>query len=338
MHFTRIGAKSLIFNLIKKKFLILRFSSIGDIVLTTPIIRNLRLTYPDADIHFLSKKKFESVLQYNPYINHLHVFENDINECIGALKKERFDFIIDLHNNLRTTILKLKLRRPSAKFDKLNFGKWLLVNFKINRLPNKHIVDRYFETAKSLNICNDQKGLDFFLPTQTFDTLDKFNLTKNNYVTIAIGAAHATKQIPENKILEVVKKIKLPVVLLGDNKDVNKANNIISKSNHPSIINACGVCNLMESAYLIQQSNLLITSDTGLMHIASAFKKTIYSFWGNTVPEFGMSPYKPNIENKIFEVKNLSCRPCSKIGFDKCPKGHFDCMNKIDLSAFRIQD
>jgi ADP-heptose:LPS heptosyltransferase len=335
---TRIDAKSLIFNLIKKKFLILRFSSIGDIVLTTPVIRNLKLTYPDAEIHFLTKKKFRSILEHNPYLHHLHVFEKDINECVEALKKERFDFIIDLHNNLRSNILKLKLRRPSAKFDKLNFKKWLLVNFKINRLPNKHIVDRYFEAAKSLNISNDQKGLDFFLPSQTFDTLEKFNLEKNHYVTIAIGAAHATKQIPENKILEIIEKIKLPIVLLGDKNDSDKANSIISKSNHSSIVNASGICSLFESAYLIQQSNLLITADTGLMHIASAFNKTIYSFWGNTVPEFGMSPYITNAENKIFEVKNLACRPCSKIGFDQCPKGHFDCMNKIDLSAFSIQD
>jgi ADP-heptose:LPS heptosyltransferase len=305
-------------------------------VLTTPIIRNLRHTYPDAEIHFLTKKKFAPVLAHNPYIHHLHVFEQDINECIDLLKKERFDFIIDLHNNLRSSILKLKLRRPSGKFDKLNFKKWLFVNFKINRLPNKHIVDRYFEAAKSLNISNDQEGLDFFLPSQTFDTLEKFNLTKNNYVAIAIGAAHATKQIPESKILEVIEKIKLPVVLLGDKNDVNKANNIISKSSHLSITSACGICNLIESAYLIQQSSLLITADTGLMHIGSAFNKTIYSFWGNTVPEFGMSPYMPNASNKIFEVKNLSCRPCSKIGFDQCPKGHFECMNKIDLSDLTL--
>jgi ADP-heptose:LPS heptosyltransferase len=338
LHFTEIGAKSLIFNLIKKKFLILRFSSIGDIVLTTPIIRNLSLSYPDAEIHFLTKKKFESILQYNPYIHHLHVFEKDINESMEVLKKEKFDFIIDLHNNLRSTLLKLKLRRPSAKFDKLNFRKWLLVNFKIHRLPNKHIVDRYFEATKSLNISNDQKGLDFFLPNQTFDVLEKFNLNKNGYVTIAIGAAHATKQIPENKIKEIIEKIKLPIVLLGDKNDTIKANNIISKSNHSSIINTCGICNLIESAYLIKESKLLITADTGLMHIGAAFNKTIYSFWGNTVPEFGMSPYKPNAENKIFEVKNLKCRPCSKIGFDQCPKGHFDCMNKIDLGTFSIQN
>ncbi len=296
------------------------------------------MTYPDAEIHFLTKKKFESILKYNPYINQLHVFEKDINECIADLKQAKFDFIIDLHNNLRSTILKLRLNRPSAKFDKLNFKKWLLVNLKINQLPSKHIVDRYFEAAKLLNISNDQKGLDFFLPHKTFDVLEKFKLEKNNYVAIAIGAAHATKQIPENKILEIIALIKLPVILLGDKNDVEKANHIIAKTKQTSIINACGICDLFESAYLIKFSQLVITADTGMMHIASAFNKTIYSFWGNTVPEFGMSPYLPNKDNQIFEVKNLPCRPCSKIGYSKCPKGHFDCMNKIDLSVFGVQD
>ncbi len=233
-------------------------------------------------------------------------------------------------------MLKLKLVKPSAKFDKLNFKKWLMVNFKVNTLPNIHIVDRYFETLQSLNVANDKKGLDFFLPDTAFNTLVKYKLTKNNYIAIAIGAAHFTKQIPISKILELIHKINLPIVLLGDKNDVAKAYTIVEQSKDKIVISACGEINLFESAYLIQQSKLVITADTGLMHIAAAFNKIIYSFWANTIPEFGMSPYLPQPENLIFEVKNLPCRPCSKIGYDKCPKGHFDCMEKIDLSGFSI--
>jgi ADP-heptose:LPS heptosyltransferase len=305
-------------------------------VLTTPIIRCLKNTYPDAEVHFLTKKKFESILKYNPYISQLHTFEKSTDECLPALKAAGFDFVIDLHHNLRSRSLQVKLGVPSAKFNKLNFKKWLLVNFKINQLPNTHIVERYFDATKALTIKNDQKGLDFFFPNQTFDTLNKLNLVKNNYIAIAIGAAHFTKQIPENKIIEILDKTTLPIVLLGDKNDTVKALRIIDQSKNKNIVSACGNSTLYESAYLIQHAKLVITSDTGLMHIASAFNKVIYSFWGNTVPEFGMSPYLPQSENKIFEVKNLACRPCSKIGFDKCPKGHFNCMEKIDLSKLSL--
>jgi ADP-heptose:LPS heptosyltransferase len=307
-------------------------------VLTTPIIRCLKATYPDSEIHFLTKKKFESILKHNPYLHQLHTFEQSIDECLPTLKANDFNFVIDLHNNLRSRSLLLKLNRPSAKFNKLNFKKWLLVNFKVNRMPDIHIVDRYFDTLKTLGVANDKKGLDFYLPQTDFDCIEKFGLTKNNYMAIAIGAAHFTKQIPESKILELIAKTTWPIVLLGDKNDLEKANNIITQSENKNVKSACGNSTLYESAYIIKHAKLVVTADTGLMHIASAFNKIIYSFWGNTVPEFGMSPYKPNTDNKIFEVKNLNCRPCSKIGFDQCPKGHFNCMNKIDLSAFSIQD
>jgi ADP-heptose:LPS heptosyltransferase len=300
-------------------------------VLTTPIIRCLKSKYPDAEIHYLTKQKFKSILQYNPHLEKIHTFNASINECFEELKALHFDFIIDLHHNLRTSVLKFKLAKPSGKFDKLNFKKWLLVNFKINQMPTLHIVDRYFEVVKSLNVVKDNKGLDFFMPEIDTAFLSQHALQVETYTCIAIGAAHFTKQIPESKILEIIPRIKNPIVLLGDKNDVEKAKIIIAKSPQQNIINACGLYNLYESAYLVKHCQLLITADTGLMHIAAAFHKTIYSFWGNTVPEFGMTPYLPNAHNKIFEVKNLSCRPCSKIGFNKCPKGHFDCMEKMDV-------
>ncbi len=147
----------------KTKFLIIRFSSIGDIVLTTPVIRCLKQQYDgDIEIHYLTKNIFTSLLEHNPYIDKLHGIVDNISEIRHKLIEENFDFVIDLHRNIRTLKVKRMLKVPHFSFDKLNWEKWLIVNFKVDKLPNIHIVDRYLNTLKKWNIVNDEKGLDFF--------------------------------------------------------------------------------------------------------------------------------------------------------------------------------
>lgn len=306
----------------KNKFLILRFSSIGDIVLTTPVIRCIKTQYPDAEVHFATKKQFKVLVENNPYIDKYFLLEKSLNSFIKTLQSEDYDYVIDLHNNLRTSIIKLRLGKKSFSFDKLNFKKWLLVNLKINQMPDVHIVDRYLETVKNLGINNDSKGLDYFIPEK-----DKVQINES-YVAYAIGGQHFTKKLPTNRIIEVCQKINGKIMLLGGKEDSPAADEI-EKALGDKIINACGKYNLNQSASLVQQADYIITHDTGLMHIASALKKKVISIWGNTVPEFGMYPYLT--EFKIIENKELSCRPCSKIGYNKCPKGHFKCMNDLNL-------
>ena len=306
----------------KTKFLLLRFSSIGDIVLTTPVIRCIKTQYPDAEVHFATKKQFKVLVENNPYIDNSHLLEKALNSFIKTLQSEDCDYIIDLHNNLRTSIIKLRLGKKSFSFDKLNFKKWLLVNLKINQMPDMHIVDRYLETVKSLGIKNDLKGLDYFIPEK-----DQVRINES-YVAFAIGGQHFTKKLPTNRIIEVCQKINGKIMLLGGKEDSQAADEI-EKVLGDKIINACGKYNLNQSASLVQQAEYVITHDTGLMHIASALKKKVISIWGNTVPEFGMYPYLT--EFKIIENKEISCRPCSKIGYNKCPKGHFKCMNELNL-------
>jgi heptosyltransferase-2 len=106
------------------KFLILRFSSIGDIVLTSPVVRCLKQQVENAEVHFATKKGFASVIEHNPFIDKKIYLEEDLNSFIGELKKEKYDYIIDLHNNLRTFLIKVKLGVKSFSFDKLNFEKW----------------------------------------------------------------------------------------------------------------------------------------------------------------------------------------------------------------------
>lgn len=313
------------------KILILRFSSIGDIVLTSPVVRCLKQQLNNVEIHYLTKKSFVSIVENNPNIDKVFSFEKDVDEILPELKKENYNWVIDLHHNLRSMQMKRALDKPSKSFNKLNIEKWLLVNLKINRLPNKHIVERYFETVAHIGVKNDLKGLNFFIDVK--DEIDISSLPKEfstGYIALVIGAKHNTKKLPTEKIISICKKINRPIVLIGGKEDMETGEKITSQISN--IFNACGKYNLQQSASLIKQAEKVITHDTGMMHIAAAFQKNIISIWGNTVPEFGMYPYMPGNElnSQIVEVENLSCRPCSKIGFEKCPKGHFKCMNEID--------
>lgn len=317
------------------KILIIRFSSIGDIVLTTPVIRIAKQQIPNAEIHFLTKKSFSTVLAGNPYIDKLIPVEGKLSKTIKSIKQENYDFVVDLHNNLRSSRVKRILKSPSSSFNKLNVEKWLMVNFKRNRLPKLHIVDRYLKTLDSFGVKNDQKGLDYFIPEK--DIVDKTTLPEshqNGFIGWVIGGSYFTKMLPLNKILDVGRKLNKPVVLLGGPEDAEKGQEIVSKLGK-QFYNACGKYNLNQSASLVKQADKIMTNDTGLMHVAAAFNKPILSFWGNTIPEFGMAPYTPTQpeSSQIMEINDLRCRPCSKLGFKKkCPKGHFYCMELIDSS------
>jgi ADP-heptose:LPS heptosyltransferase len=316
-----------------KKILVIRFSSIGDIVLTTPVIRCLKKQPGDIEVHYLTKKQFLPVIQANPYIDRIYTINDKIDEVIPELSKQNYDHIVDLHKNFRSKGVIMKLSRPSSSFSKINVKKWLAVNVKINRLPDVHIVDRYFQAVENPGVKNDGKGLDYFIPAD-----DEADLTvlpqkyRNGYIGWVIGGTYFTKIYPDDRIIEVCRKIKKPVVLLGGKSDAERGDRI-AEAVGDSVFNACGKFSLNGSASLVKQADKIITNDTGLMHVAAAFRKEIISLWGNTIPGFGMYPYMPGDEEKsaILEVKNLSCRPCSKLGYKKCPKNHFDCMRKIEM-------
>lgn len=315
-----------------KKILVIRFSSIGDIVLTSPVVRCLK-KQTNAEIHFLTKEKYAALVRSNPFIDKVITIDKDIHEVMDVLKSERYDFIVDLHHNLRTLRTKRQLKVPAQSFPKLNAQKWLFVRFKINRLPKKHVVDRYFEATSNLSIKNDGLGLDYFIPEK--DTVDISTFLPQAfqvYATLALGAQFATKRLPKSQLEKLIALLPFPLVLLGGKEDQELGDELARKFPE-TVFNAAGICNLNQSASLVKQSKFIITHDTGLMHIASAFHLPIISIWGNTTPDFGMSPYLPEKGSQLFEVKNLSCRPCSKIGFQACPKKHFNCMMLQDIPA-----
>ena len=310
------------------KILVVRFSSIGDIVLTTPVVRMLKKQL-NAQVHYLTKSSYVSLLKNNPYIDSVYQIDNSISEVIADLKKEKYDYVIDLHSNLRTKILKFRLGVAAKSFNKLNMEKFMLTNFKLDNMPKIHIVDRYLETVKHLGVKNDNQGLDFFLSAN--DKLD-ISIFPKNYIVFVIGGQHATKILPNEKIISIIKKVNKPVLLIGGPEDAYRGEEIAKACD--KVVNTCGKYSILHSASLVQQATMVITHDTGMMHIAAAFNKKIYSVWGNTVPEFGMYPYLESEQSKRIEVKGLNCRPCSKIGYDKCPKGHFKCMQEIDEKLF----
>ncbi len=317
-----------------RKILIIRFSSIGDIVLTSAVVRCLKEQMAGTELHYLTKTQNEPLLSSNPYIDKTWSYDHNFKELIPRLKSERFDFIVDLHKNYRSAFVKRQLGIRSASYPKLNVQKWIAVHLKMKVLPDIHIVERYFKAVDPLGVKNDGQGLDFFIPA--VDEVDVSTLPATHqagYIGIVIGGKHHTKLFPAEKVVEVCISLSRPIILLGGKEDFVRGE-LIANCNRALVFNSCGLYNINQSASLIRQATAVLTNDTGLMHVAAAFNKPVASVWGNTIPAFGMYPYLPEklkSGSLIAEVHGLSCRPCSKLGFRECPKKHFKCMKKIEI-------
>ncbi len=303
------------------KILVIRFSSIGDIVLTTPVIRVLKTQLEgNVEVHFLTKQKFAGLLEANPYVDRIHSMDKTVQEVLPELEKIGFDYIIDLHKNIRTSIVRKRLKTLTFEFRKYNLEKWLWVNFGINRMPQLHIVDRYLETLRAFGVKDDGQGLDYFIPEGKTLRNDQLPIThQQGFTAIVVGAMHAGKRMSANKLAAVCSQLKSNVVLIGGPEDEQTGEEIVRNSGD-YVYNACGKFSLHESADCLRRSELVITGDTGMMHIASAFGKKIISLWGCTVPGFGMFPYRPHPASIILEPTGRSKRPCSKLG-NRCKYG-----------------
>lgn len=322
-----------------KKFLIVRFSSIGDIVLTSPIIRSLATAHPEAEIHFLTKPSFSPLVEHHPNVSKVHVLPDNWADLIRILKEQKFDHVLDLHNNLRTRRLALSLRVPVSRFPKMNWQKyWMVRRNRIPASPLPHIVERYGKVLSAVGAKLDDHGLDIFYPAE----LNQWAMTmlqemESTPLAVVLGATYRTKRWITSYFLETLNQLNRPVVLLGGRDAIAERDELMEDLTVP-VFDAVNRFSLLEATALLDQCEEVLTHDTGFMHIAAALGKRIYSIWGNTVPAFGMTPYKT--ESVIFENNDLDCRPCSKIGFDECPKGHFRCMMEIrpEEVVSRIQE
>lgn len=315
------------------KVLVIRFSSIGDIVLTSPVVRCIKQQLPGAEVHFLTKAHYAPLVAHSPYIHRVHTVTDGLSAVLPQLRKERFDLVVDLHHNLRTWRVKRALGAPARSFPKLNVEKWMLVNLRRDRMPHTHIVDRYLSTVEHLGVRNDGAGLDLFVPAEKEVPASALPEThRSGFTALCIGAAHFTKRLPPHKLIALAQAIRGPIVVIGGPEDQGTARAIVDAIGG-RVFDAAGAHDLLGSASLIARATSVVAHDSGAMHVACAFKKPVVSVWGNTVPAFGMGPYIPQHPERahIVEVKGLDCRPCSKIGHDHCPKGHFHCMEKQDV-------
>ena len=309
------------------KILVVRFSSMGDIIYTTPVVRCLKTQLPDAEIHFLTKPVFKYIYDNNPYVDRLLLLKPTLTETIEEIKAEKYDYLIDLHNNLRTSMIKLRTGIKSSTYKKQRIRKWLSLKLHLKLVPPVHLVERYLKTVKFLGVKNDGRPIDYYVKAE--HDLGKLLPAshQSNYIAFIIGATHFTKRMPNEKIISICKKINSPIVLLGG-EDVKTNGNEIVKAIGDNIYNACGTTSLDESVFLVSRAEKIMGFDTGLTHIAEAFDKPIASIWGGTVPELlGVQPYMVKYA-EVIDI-NLPCRPCSKFGLEKCPLGHFKCMNNI---------
>ena len=309
-----------------KKLVIIRLSSLGDILLTTPLIRSIKKQFPQIEIDFILKEQYKDVLLYNPYLFKMYTYNTEPKQNVSffnELKKNKYDLVIDLQKNFRSAQIKRELEIPTVGFDKKTFEKFLLVHFKINKLKDSpQIAIRY---AQSLNgISLDGDGLDLFLPEDIHSQLND----KNNYIGIAPGSRHFTKMWPVEyyiRLGNILSGNGYKVVLFGGKDDMQICSNIGNKIDNS--INLCNEDKLFQTAIDMKKCSVFVCNDSGYMHAASALKVPVLAFFGSTVQEFGFAPYKN--KNIILENNSLTCRPCSHIGRKSCPKKHFKCMTEL---------
>lgn len=330
------------------RLLFIRFSSIGDIVFTTPAIRAAKQQLPGVEIHFLTKASMKAVTEANPYIDHFHYFDKNLEANIASLKQFKFDYIIDLHNNFRTYKIKKALGVPALTYKKLSVQKFLLTKLHLNLMPQRHISDRCVDTLASLGVVNDGKGLDYFVPDTIHLKAESIPTAHQaGYIALVIGASYNTKKLPVKQLQELCSQLAYPIILIGGKEDVTEGEQV-AKIDPVKIYNACGKFNLHESALLVKNAKTVISHDTGFLYIACAFHKKTVAIWGATSPALQVAPYYPialiNNTNAIASVEQsdmyynaivpgLSCQPCSNYGTNKCPQGHFACMKKQDLQV-----
>lgn len=327
------------------KILIIRFSSIGDIVLASPVIRCMKQQLPGAEVHFLSKKSFKAVTEYNPYVDKFFYYDKNLDDLITQLKNEKYDVVVDLQKNVRSYKIRFALKTKVLSFKKLRIQKFLLTMLGINIMPGRHITKRCFDAVRPLGVEDDGYGLDYFIAEK--DIVPETDLPvshQHGFIAVVIGASYYTKKLPVAKLQQLCRAIGYPIILIGGKEDIKEGDEIAS-ADPIKIYNACGKFNLNASADLIRRSRLVISHDTGMQYIACAFNKQVLAIWGGTSPKLDVEPYYGerflSTQNaspyKNFVVPGLRCQPCSNFGRKKCPLGHFKCMQMHDVKAIAVE-
>ncbi|MEN3040601.1 MAG: glycosyltransferase family 9 protein [Bacteroidia bacterium] len=307
------------------RFLLVRLSSMGDVVLTTPLVRALHERYPSAEIHFLTRAAYQSLLRFHPLIQKVHIWEK--RHTIYTLK---WTGVIDLQKNLRTLLVRRYISAEKiTTFPKENFKKWLMVRLgQVYQL--RHVVERYGEALRAWGVSPDHLGpLEVHIPAEITESVRAFLAklsSEEKYIAVGLGGTYPTKRWYAEYYVSLLNRLGYPVVLLGGHSEIPDAIQIARELSVP-VLNGVGQFSLLETAAAIKAARVLITHDTGTAHLGAAMQTPTAVLWGNTTPAFGMEPWK--VPHLNIEIQSLSCRPCSKLGYRACPRGHHDCMRAL---------
>lgn len=333
------------------KTLVIRFSSIGDVVLTTPLLRVLRSRFPKSQIDFVTRQEYAELIRTNPNINLTYEFDTStgfagLRKLKERLKKERYDLVVDLHNSLRSRYLRsMRGVGQIVVVDKRIPERTLLVKLKKNKYERiVPVADRYVETLKGHGIHPDGKGPELHLPDEVlFGTASRIAKLRLNRFEHVIGlcpfARHATKEWPAERFAEIglrfIRETDGAAMVFGGNQDIVRSSAVSTPiktaTQEDRVFDFTGQLSLGETAAAMQYCDVVVTNDSGLMHIAAAMNKRTIAVFGSTVEEFGFFP-PPQI-SLVLEQKGLGCRPCSHIGLKACPEKHFRCMLDIEVDS-----
>ncbi len=313
-----------------KKALIIRFNSIGDIVLTTPVIQSLS----DAGyvVDYLCKSAFAEIPTANPMVRRCWSYVDNLTALVRELKKEHYDLVVDLHNNLRSRKVRSGLKAPARVLKKRPIEQFLLTRFGRRPRVSKHIVHRFLATVAREGKISSEPKLSFHINQEAEAEISRLDLPASP-IAIAVGAAWQTKAIPEAKLIDVINQfVGYPIILLGGHAEKPKAIRLQQAVDN-ELIDLCGKVSISGSAAVIRRSLCLLTGDTGMMHIAASLGVPMVAIFGSTHPVLGYTPFYGERGKDSFSIiqnNNLNCRPCTKQGKASCPKRHFKCMNDLD--------
>lgn len=307
------------------KILIIRLSSIGDIILTTPVVRALRIKYPQATIDFLVMDCFREAIDDHPDISTVIEFKRDqyrglsgIFRFSRTLKPEKYDLVLDLHAKLRSYLICWTLKTRTLRYTKRSFWKTLGVRSRLMRYRvDDTIVRNYFQPLSLLGISPGPEKLKFAFTREDLTAVMKFN----NWVVLAPGAANPTKKWPAEYFSDLGRMLGRPIVLMGGVEDVEDLEAIRQHIGIDTCQNLAGKLTLKQSGALLSLAQFVVTNDSGPFHMARAGGRPVFAIFGPTDP--GMFTFNPN-ETLIYSGE--PCAPCSLHGDNVCPQGHFRCM------------
>lgn len=322
------------------KLLLIRFSSLGDVVLTSPLIRALRAAYPDATLHFATRRAFAPLLESNPHLDRVLTLPGgdaaSLRRFARELRAERYDCVLDLHGTLRARALRWLVRGPRwSGYSKQTLRRWLLIRFRmgLDRPETTPVVERYFGAARALGVRPDGQPPEVF-PTPDDEAaaeaaLREHGLLGEPLVAVAPGARHRTKCWPPDRWAELARRLHakgLRMVLVGGPEDAALGAGIADAA--PGAVNLAGEMSVLASAALIARAACVASGDTGVMHLATAVGTPVVALFGPTTRHLGFFPYSPRAT--ILE-RELPCRPCTTHGGEACPLGHHRCMLEIGV-------